>query len=251
MAKKACSRGFLCEKGYSFFFILFFVIQKKVFKSLSSVAFQEQLNHTVMYATDCSFKAEHRMAKVHRLVGGDLCPHLSSKVIWSLSEHSRWFWVVCGLGSAPHGLCDCKQGACKEPRHVGVNSHGVFGREAVTASFFLLHSDASLSLYCGTFQPQDVLHIKSHFMSLTSTWKESLSVMTSLDPTLIYQLPPIGLNREPVEIQVLIIISALLCLKETGRIWNDVGRYVQRKTLVLIWWHTCCTAGFHLLQMAN
>lgn len=131
-----------------------------------------------------------------------------------------------------------------KPRHVGVNSHGMFGREAVTASFFLLHSDASLPLYCGTFQPQDVLHIKSHFMSLTSPWKESLSVMTSLDPTLIYQLPPIGSNREPVKIQVLIIISAFLSLKETGRICNEVGRYVQRKTLVLIWWRT---TGFHLL----
>jgi len=51
--------------------------------------------------------------------------------------------------------------------------------------------------------------------------------MTSLDPTLIYQLPPIGPNREPVEIQVLIIISALLC-----RIWNNLDRYVQRDICV-------------------
>lgn len=141
-----------------------------------------------------------------------------------------------------HMVCMIVNRAHAKPRHVGGNSHGVFGREAVTASFFLFHSDASLPFYCGTFQPQDVLHIKRHFMSLTSMWKESLSVMTSLDTTLIYQLPPIGSNREPVE-----IISALLCLKESGRIWNDVGWYVFRKTLVLIWRHMQCMTGFHLL----
>lgn len=65
------------KKDTVFFYLIFCHSEK----SLSSVGFQEQLNHTVMYATDCSFKAEHRMAKVHRLVGGDLCPHLSSKVI--------------------------------------------------------------------------------------------------------------------------------------------------------------------------
>ncbi len=146
-----------------------------------------------------------------------------------------------------HMVCVIVNRAHAKPRHVGVNSHGVFGREAFTASFFLFQSDASLPLYCGTFQPQDVLHIKSRFMMLTSTWKESLSVMTSLDPTLIYQLPPIGSNRQPVEIQVLIVISAFLCLKATGRIWNDVGRYVLRKTLVLIWRHMWCMTGFHLL----
>lgn len=117
-----------------------------------------------------------------------------------------------------HMVCVIANRAHAKPRHVGMNSRGVYERAAVTVSFFLLRSDGSLPLYCGKFLPQDVLHIKSRFMSMTSMGKESFNVMTGLDPTLIYQLPPIDPNREPVEIQVLIIISALLCLKETDRI---------------------------------
>lgn len=85
----------------------------------------------------------------------------------------------------------------------------------------------------GEFQPQDMLHTKCVFMSMTSTWKESFNVMTGLDRTLIYQFPPTDPNGESVEFQVLIIISALLCLKETDRIWNNVGRYVNWNTLLL------------------
>lgn len=109
--------------------------KKKGFKSLSSVVFQEQLNHTVMYTKDCSVKAEHRMAKVHKLVQGDLCPHLSSKVIWRLSGRSRCFRVVCGLERAPHGLCDCKQGTCKAQTCRSEFSRGVW--EGGCHCFFL------------------------------------------------------------------------------------------------------------------
>lgn len=168
MAKKAWYHGFRCEKGYRFFFFFllffFFCHSEKVFKSLSNMAFQEQLNHTVMYATDCSFKAEHRTAKVHRLVGGDLCPHLSSKVIWSLSGRSRWFWVVCGLGSAPHGLCDCKQGTCKAQTRRSEFSLGVW--EGGCHCFFLSPSlrrfSASLLRYIpatGRAAHKESLHV--------------------------------------------------------------------------------------------
>lgn len=121
-----------------------------------------------MYATDCRVKAKHKMAKVHKLVeGGDLCPHLSSKVIEIFQDALDAFESSVAL-EEHHMVCVIVNRAHAKPRHVGGNSHGVFGREAVTASFFLFHSDASLPLYCGTFQPQDVLHIKRHFMSLTS-----------------------------------------------------------------------------------
>lgn len=147
-----------------FFFILFFVIQKKGFKSLSSAAFQEQLNHTVMYATDCGFKAEHRMAKVHRLVGRDLCPHLSSKVIWSLSGCSRCFRVVCGLGSAPHGLCDCKQGTCRAQTCRSEFSRGVWegGCHCFFLSLSLRRFSASLLRYIpatGRVAHKESLHV--------------------------------------------------------------------------------------------